>query len=78
MLAAVLDSTCDPATVLSQLMDLTPLFAFLLVDGHHVVVGAYCNLWGEIGINIPAPLQYHDLGCIITIASKDKTDTNIK
>lgn len=36
--------TCDPSTVLTQLMDLDPVFAFLLIDGHHIVVRTHCNL----------------------------------
>lgn len=35
--------TCDSATVLRQVVDLHPIFAFLLIDVYHIVVGTYCN-----------------------------------
>lgn len=36
--------TCDSSTVLTQLMDLDPVFAFLLIDVHHIVVRTHGNL----------------------------------
>ena len=46
--------TCDSSTVLSQLMDLDPAFAFLLIDVHHIVVWTHCNLFKEVCIKIVA------------------------
>lgn len=39
--------TCNPPTVLIQLMNLDPFFALLLIDVDNVVVRAYCNLCME-------------------------------
>lgn len=52
LLADTSCSTCDSSTVLSQVMDLDPLFAFLLIDVHHIVVGTHCNLCIEISVHI--------------------------
>lgn len=48
LLADISYCTGDSSAVLVQFMDLDPLFAFLLIDVHHVVVRTHCNLCIDI------------------------------